>query len=156
MDEIAKHHLDRIRSATTHRHSRVDLSKWISDNTFINGRNYSYKDHEYQQRIVDDPSQELVFFKAAQLGLSEISLRMALGLVMTTHGGLSLAYVFPTAGFASQYSQTRFQPIISGSPLLRASMTTEDLDGAAVKTLRAQPHHFLQRCRRRHHKCHQR
>jgi hypothetical protein len=134
MDEIAKHHLDRIRSATTHRHSRVDLSKWISDNTFINGRNYSYKDHEYQQRIVDDPSQELVFFKAAQLGLSEISLRMALGLVMTTHGGLSLAYVFPTAGFASQYSQTRFQPIISGSPLLRASMTTEDLDGAAVKT----------------------
>jgi len=134
MDEIAKHHLDRLRLATTHKHVRTELSTWITDNTFINGKNYSYKDHEYQKRIVDDPSKELVYFKAAQLGLSEISLRMALGLVMTTHGGLSLAYVFPTAGFASQYSQTRFQPIINSSPLLRASMTTEDIDGAAVKT----------------------
>jgi len=134
MDDITKHHLGRLKLATTNKHQRTDLSTWITDNTFINGKNYSYKDHEYQKRIVDDPSQELVYFKAAQLGLSEISLRMALGLVMTTHGGLSLAYVFPTAGFASQYSQTRFQPIINSSPLLRASMTTEDLDGAAVKT----------------------
>lgn len=134
LDETAKHHLERLKLATTERHQRTNLSTWITDNTFINGRPYQYKDHEYQKRIVDDPSRELVYFKAAQLGLSEISLRMALGLVMTTHGGLNLAYVFPTAGFASQYSQTRFQPIISGSPLLRASMTTEDLDGASVKT----------------------
>lgn len=134
MDEQAKYHLDRLRLATVRQHQRADLSTWITENTFINGKHYTYKDHEYQKRIVDDPSKELVYLKAAQLGLSEISLRMALGLVMTTHGGLNLAYVFPTAGFASQYSQTRFQPIINSSPLLKASMTTEDLDGAAVKT----------------------
>ncbi len=134
MDDIALHHLGRLKSATVSRNKRTELSKWVATNTFINGKPYSFKDHEYQERILDDPSQELVFFKAAQLGLSEVSLRMAVGLVMTTHGGLNLAYVFPTSGFSSQYSQTRFQPIINSSPMLRAAMSTEDLDGAAVKT----------------------
>ena len=133
-DEVTQQHLARLKAATINRLSRTDLSKWVSQNTFMNGKPFSYDGHEFQQRILDDPSQELVIIKSAQLGISEMSLRMALGLVMTMPDSFSVGYVFPTATFSHQYSKTRFNPIISGSPLLRASINSDDLDSADVKT----------------------
>jgi hypothetical protein len=113
---------------------RTDLSKWVAKNTFMNGRPFSYVGHEFQQRILDDPSQEIVIIKSAQLGISEMSMRMALGMVMTMPDAFSVGYIFPTAGFSQQYMSTRMEPIIQGSPVLRAAMGTSDIDSAAVKT----------------------
>lgn len=125
-------HLARLRSATVNRLDRTNLSKWVATNTYMNGRPFSFKNHEFQERILDDPSQEIVIIKSAQLGISEMSLRMALALVMVMPDSFSVGYVFPTAGFSSQYSKTRFQPIVNSSPLLRSSMSTDDLSSAEV------------------------
>lgn len=134
MHESVTQHLQRLRQATTNRLQRTDLSKWVATNTFMNGRPFSFKDHEFQERILNDPSQEITIIKSAQLGVSEMSLRMAIGLVMLMPDAFSVGYVFPTAGFSSQYSKTRFNPIVQGSPLLRNSINSEDLDSAEVKT----------------------
>jgi hypothetical protein len=121
--------------ATTNRLKRTDLAKWVTTNTFFsNGKNFSFKDHEFQERILNDPSQELVIIKSAQMGVSEMSLRMAVGMVMMMPDSFSAGYVFPTAGFATQYSKTRFNPIVQNSPLLRSSINSDDLDSADVKT----------------------
>lgn len=134
MDNTTKQHLSRLRLATTNRYSRTNLSKWVSENTFMNGKPFSYKNHEYQERILNDPSQEINLVKPAQLGISEMSMRMALAMIMTMPDSFSVGYIFPTAGFSQQYMRTRMDPIISGSPILRASSSSEDIDSAAVKT----------------------
>jgi hypothetical protein len=134
MREDVTQHLQRLELATINRYTRKDLSRWVCENTYIQGRKFSVKNHEFQSRIMNDPSQELVIIKSAQLGISEMSMRMALALIMTTPGGMAIGYVFPTMGFSQQYMRTRLEPIISSSPALRSASTSEDLDSAAVKT----------------------
>ncbi|MBT2326753.1 phage terminase large subunit family protein [Variovorax paradoxus] len=134
-DEIWKRHVQRIRMATSGKLTRKDLAKWVETETYINGKKYSFKDHEFQERILSDESQVVVIRKCSQVGLSETSLRMALGLV-SIMTNLSLIYVFPTATFAKLYVKTRLDPIINGSPFLRSAVRNSDgADSAEVKQL---------------------
>lgn len=134
MDNTTKQHLARLRLATTHRTQRSELSKWVCEHTYLNGRKFTTKDHEFQERIMNDTSQEVVIIKSAQMGISEMAMRMAAGLVMTMPDAFSIAYVFPTAAFSRQYSSTRFAPIVNSSPTLRAAMSSEDIDSSEVRT----------------------
>lgn len=136
MDEIAKRHLQRLRMATVGKLTRKDLARWVETETFINGKPYSFKNHEFQERILSDESQITVTRKCSQVGLSETSLRMALGLVSIMQN-FSLIYVFPTASFAKLYVKTRLDPIINGSPFLRSAVRSSDsgADSAEVKQL---------------------
>lgn len=134
MDNATKQHLARLRSATTHRTQRGDISRWVCEHTYLNGRKFSTKDHEFQERIMNDPSAEIVIIKSAQMGISEMAMRMSAALVMTMPDSFAIAYVFPTAAFSRQYSSTRFGPIVNSSPTLRAAMNSEDMDSAEVRT----------------------
>lgn len=134
LDEYTQQHIERIKAATTNKLGRKDVAQWITTNTFINGKNFSFLNHEYQQQILADDSAELVIKKSAQTGISEMSMRMALALIMVMPGSFRIGYTFPSAGFASGYAKTRLNPIISGSPALRAAMATGDLDSAEMKT----------------------
>ena len=134
IDDTTKHHLSRVRAATTNRMSRTDLAKWIQENTFINGKKFSFVDHEYQEQILLDPSPELVIRKSAQTGISEMSMRMALGLLMIMPGAFRIGYTFPSASFASGYAKTRLNPIIASSPALKAASSTSDIDTSDIKT----------------------
>lgn len=130
----AQLHLQRIRQATTQRLGRADIARWIEENTFINGKAFSFVGHEYQKRLLEDESQELVIRKSAQTGISEISMRMSLALVMIMPGAFRVGYTFPTATFAANYSKTRFGQIIQTSPTLRAAVSSDDIDSADTKT----------------------
>lgn len=134
MSDFTDQHIPRIRSQTTQRLSRKDLAVWIIMNTFIGGRPFSFKDHEFQARILQDMSQEIVIMKSAQLGLSEMSLRFALAMVMLMPDQFAIGYTFPTARFASHYSKSRFDPIVRGSPALRHAVKAADLDNADAKS----------------------
>lgn len=134
LDNTTKHHLGRLRAATTNRLSRSDLALWIETNTKLNGKNFSFYKHEYQHQILSDSSPELVIRKSAQTGISEMAMRMALGLLMVMPGAFRIGYTFPTAGFASSYAKTRLNPIILDSPVLRAATTTADIDSSDIKT----------------------
>jgi hypothetical protein len=123
-----------VRAATTQRLGRPDLANWITQNTYINGRRYSYEGHEFQRFILEQDAPEVVVIKSAQMGCSEIMLRLTAALPMVMPGAFRVAYVLPTASFATSYAQTRFNPIVSGSPALRAAMTKDDVDRADTKT----------------------
>ena len=60
LDSLSLHHLQRIRTATTQRVGRKDIARWIEQNTYINGRNFSFLHHEYQERILQEDAIELV------------------------------------------------------------------------------------------------
>lgn len=137
MDEISAQHLQRLRMATVGRLGRKDLPEWIEKNTFINNRPFSFEGHDYQKVILLDDSPELVIRKSAQTGISEMAMRMALGLIMIMPGAFRIGYTMPSAGFAAGYMRTRLDPIIRSSPALRAAMSPADADNSEMKTFGA-------------------
>ena len=134
MSALIRQHLQRLRTATTNRIQRKDLARWIEQNTFINGKPFSFKNHEYQERILSDPSPELVIRKSAQTGISEMSMRMSVALVMVMPGAFRIGYTLPTATAATAYAKTRFNAIVNTSPTLRAAISSADIDSADTKT----------------------
>lgn len=139
MDNALTQHLGRLRTTLLNRTTRADLLEFVCKNTYLNGKPFSTKGHEYQERILSDVSQEIVIVKPSQIGLSELSLRIALGLVNMIPN-FSLIYTLPTATMASLYTKTRLDPIINGSPVLREAVRGE-LDSSEAKQLG--PNNFL-------------
>lgn len=129
--EVVTEHLKRLRAATTHQLRMGDVPDWVAKNTTINGRPYSFKDHEYQMRTMGDESQEIVIRKCSQIGISESEIRKALGLVAIMPR-YSIIYTFPTATFAQNYVKTRIDPVIAGSPALRSAMHNS-VDSSEIK-----------------------
>ena len=134
LDNLTHHHLQRLRTATTGRVGRGQLSKWITENTRLNGKPYSFKTHFYQERLLDDESQEICVQKPAQIGVSEMSLRWILALVMTTPDVMRVGYTFPTYTAATSFARTRFANIIEGCAAAKAAMNTSDIDTVDLKT----------------------
>lgn len=131
MDALTRHHLERLRTSTIQKHSAASTPEWISENTFINGAHYSFVDHEYQEKILRDPSQEVNIRKCSQVGLTELSVRLALALCNVIPG-YTVAYTLPTASFAGTIMRTRVDPIIDGSPYLSEAVH-KTTDNSEVK-----------------------
>lgn len=131
MDNLANFHLQRLKAATIDRLTLVNIPEWIVQNTFIKGRPFSFFNHEYQEKILRDQSQETVTRKCSQVGLSEITARKALALCGITRG-YTVAYTLPLASFAATFMRTRIDPIIQESDYL-SSMIHATVDNAEVK-----------------------
>lgn len=123
MDHIQLDHLDRIETALFRSFSMSTLSQYITTNTKIAGVAYSYEDHEFQEAIVKDTSPEVNVQKCAQVGVSEVSARLALAMVDTL-SPFTVAYTLPTAHFAGTFTRTRIDPVIDGSKKLQGSVHT--------------------------------
>lgn len=118
MIPAAAHHVNRIETAVLQKYTARLTSKWVTDNTKIAGRPYSFKGHEYQERILNDESRVTNTQKPSQVGMSEATARKALARV-NIMPAYTLAYTLPTAKFAATFAQTRIQPIIDGSEMLK-------------------------------------
>ena len=117
------------------RHS-LKMSDWIIEN-FKHPRNdripWGFKDHEFQIAILDEKSHDMCVTKAAQVGLSTISINYSLAFC-AMNDYRKLAYVLPTAKFSSEFSSTRFDPAIESSPYIR-SIVSKDVDNTGVKKI---------------------
>jgi hypothetical protein len=134
-NEVEMQHLARLEGATIRRLQMRDLPRWMEKNMTILGRAWSFDKHEYQERILSDDSREVIIRKCSQVGISEISIRMALGLAALMPA-YAVLYTFPTATFAQTYVKTRVDPVILGSPFLRAAVSS-NVDSAEVKQIGA-------------------
>lgn len=113
-----REHHQRIRSALLEAFSLARVAPWITSKTFIEGAHYSFVDHEYQQRIIEDQSREINVKKCSQMGLSELAVRRTLA-IMDILPDIHAIYTLPTANFAKMFSKTRIDPVIAGSKYLR-------------------------------------
>jgi len=128
-----RNHFERLKAATLNKFTSGTIPEWICKHTFINGDPFSFKDHEYQEKILRDESQEVVIIKPSQVGISELSCRLALALCAVLRG-YTIAYTLPTAGFASTFMRTRVDPVIQGSSYL-ADLLHTTTDNAEVKRI---------------------
>ena len=118
---IGSDHAQRVRVGTFKRGSMATLAAWIEENTTIAGAKFSFLNHEFQKTIASDTSQEVNVKKPSQVGLSELSARLALAMTKVVRGSTAI-YTLPTATFASTFMKTRIDPVIRGSEALRNSV----------------------------------
>lgn len=130
-DNIFDFHMQRLKSATIAAFTSKTLPEWIVRHTKIKGRPYSFVDHEFQENILRDDSIEVIIRKCSQVGVSELSARMALALTNVIPG-YTIIYTLPTAKFAGTFMRTRIDPVIRSSDYLREAVATTT-DNADVK-----------------------
>lgn len=111
-------HLQRIRDGAYSVYTLNNLSGWISKHTYIEGKPFNYKDHEYQKDIIDDPAKTLLVNKCAQTGLSEIFARWGIA-ATATQDNFTLIWTFPSTTDAERFTKARLDPMIEASPELR-------------------------------------
>lgn len=110
-------HLARLRSSLVEGYSLKSLAAWIERHTYLRAAPFSFHGHEFQRRIIEDPATEQVVRKCSQIGLSEMSVRLALAMA-NVMPGFTVIYTLPTAAFSSTFARTRVDPVIQGSPHL--------------------------------------
>jgi hypothetical protein len=120
-DPVFQRHIARLLSSMS-AHSRETICEFITQNTFLRGENFSFADHEYQEFILRDQSKEKVIIKSAQMGISEMSARLALAM-SNLIPGFSTIYTLPSASAAVNFMKTRIDPIIVGSAYLSESVS---------------------------------
>jgi len=129
----AESFFDRITNALDKSNSLRGLSDWICKHTRLEGKNFSFKHHEYQPDIIDDPHSRKNIKKCSQVGLSELSVRLTLGFLGVSRSKRAI-YTLPTSRFASKFSKDRFDPVIEESDFL-SSLRVRSADSAEMKRL---------------------
>lgn len=122
-DGLFEEHYSRVRAAVLRQHTLGTIPRWITENTFLRGEPFSFRDHEYQEVIMSDPSREKVVRKCSQVGLSELAARAALAAVNILDA-TTFIYTLPTATFAKSFTKTRIDPVILTSKFLRGVVNT--------------------------------
>ncbi len=109
------------------------LAPWITKNTTLNSKPFSFREHEFQIDIANDTAEEAVVKKCSQVGLSELSVRITLALLAVSNGR-SAIYVLPSAKFGAEFSKARINPVIENSAAL-SRLIVPGSNGAMMKRL---------------------
>lgn len=97
------------------------MSDWMIRSTRLRDQAWSFRDHEYQIMIVDDPAHSLCGIKPSQVGFSEILVRTTLGF-LDTHDGATSIYTMPTSREALGFVKARFDPVVEEAPSLKRTL----------------------------------
>ena len=117
-------HINRLRVGASYSDNLAAIPKWLEDNTFINGKSWSFKDHEWQLGPLQSKMPEQCIIKPSQIGASEISIRLALARVAIMRS-YTLLYVLPSAHFARTFAKTRADAVIQESQYLSDAVDRE-------------------------------
>jgi len=108
---------------------------WALDNGLqLQAGPFSVEGREYQIDIINDDAPSIVSKKGAQTGITE-----GLGVIPTLHHqnyGIypsGVLYLMPTGDDVSDFSKTRFKPLINKNPFLQ--QIVKDTDAANVKNI---------------------
>jgi len=112
--------LGSLRAAVSAAAGIASLPEWLVENTrspIDPDKPYSFLHHEYQINILEDASENVYVQKSSQVGMSELSARMAIG-VAALYPGSNIIYAMPTTAFAQKFAASRIHPIVKLSPQL--------------------------------------
>jgi hypothetical protein len=131
-NDLFDRHVSRLKASLS-AHSADTIVDFIVNHTKLNGKPFTFEGHEYQKRILEDKAQNIVIMKSAQIGISEMSARLALAKCALIDG-FSTIYTLPSASAAANFMKTRIDPIITNSEYLKDLISSE-VDNVAVKQL---------------------
>jgi len=106
---------------------------WVCKHTKLKSAPYNFKDHEFQEKIMNDMSQNVIVKKCAQVGLSEVMVRAILAF-LARNQSLTAILTQPSRKNALDFSTTRVDDIIKESKLLNSMLDTH-VDSKELKKL---------------------
>lgn len=129
-DEVFQRHIARMK-AMLQTHGRETICAFLTKHTRLRGEPFSFLNHEYQQRILEDSSTDKVIMKSAQMGISEMSGRMAIA-YCNLIDSFNVIYTLPSAHASEDFMKTRIDPVITASPYLMDTIS-KAVDNTMVK-----------------------
>lgn len=123
--------LDRIRSSVRSIYGLGNLDEWISKNTRLSGKPYSFVDYEFQIPILRDTAKKSIIVKPAQVGLSELAYRWAVASCCVVED-FTCIYIFPSSTDAERNNKTRIDPMIAESPEL-SRLVSPNINNSEMK-----------------------
>lgn len=91
-----------------------ELDKIVTKYGVVNGRPFTFKDHEFQIEIIRDTRSRQAVRKCSQVGLSELMVQKTLALAAVMKHTRAI-FTLPTRDFAMAFSKDRFDSAIEGS-----------------------------------------
>lgn len=111
--------------------SLSDAPAWITKYTYLRGTRYSFKDHEFQERILSDDARVVNTQKCSQIGMSEATARWGVA-VANMIPDFSVITTFPFSGDAADFAKTRIDPFIESSAKLKEAVN-QKLNNSEIK-----------------------
>lgn len=94
----------------------MPVSEWVSKNTFLNGKPFTYDRYPFQKAIIDDMHPDLVCMKLSQVGLSELQIRKMCAFLYRNQGTTGL-YSMPNKLLRDSFSDIRVRKVLDDSNL---------------------------------------
>lgn len=89
----------------------MTLGDWITQNTTLRGKPFTFDRYPFQKAIADDLHTNVDVIKPSQIGLTEVQIRKALSFA-ARYRGTSSIFTLPTDVMFKRVSPTRIKPII--------------------------------------------
>lgn len=102
----------------------MSYSQWVSLNTKLAGRPFSYEGREFQAAIVDDMALDLAVIKPSQVGMTEVQIRKFLAFLARNRGTGGI-FTFPNESMFRKNSKTRIRPIVQQPAFSSSSLDDE-------------------------------
>lgn len=104
----------RLRMQLNRESGLSELDKVVTKYGFVNGKPYSFKDHEFQIEIIKDTRARIDVRKCSQVGLSELMVQKVLAMCATMQH-TRIIFTLPTRDMAMPFSKDRFDGAIDQS-----------------------------------------
>ena len=124
-------HIERLKASSSYHNNHTKAAEWLCKNTTIEGRPYSFTDHEWQLGPLSSSAREIVMIKPSQVGATEMSARWVLARLMLLRAYTAI-YAMPSAKFAGTFAKTRLDAIINDSETL-SSAVSKTVNSSEVK-----------------------
>lgn len=112
----------------------MSTSQWVSKNTTLAGKPFSFEGYEFQKAILDDMHENMCVVKISQTGLTEISIRKALAF-LERHQGTTGIFTFPDQPMRDKNAKTRFKPIITKDEVFNKPRDKDSVRAACLYQL---------------------
>lgn len=133
-------HMQRLKAGASQAHTLQHVPEWIVQNTFLDGRPFSFSGHRYQIDILRDQSKNLVVIKPSQIGASEMISRMILAKAAILRP-YNVIYTMPSAKAAQDFCKGRVSTIVDESPYLQ-NLVDKNNDSVTMKRIGYSLIHF--------------
>lgn len=100
------------------------MGEWITSNTTIKSRPFSYEHYAFQKAIADDMHGKLTVKKCSQIGLTEVQIRKFLA-ILTRNDALAGMFTFPNDGMRDRTYNGRIKTILEQDDVFNPPSATK-------------------------------
>jgi hypothetical protein len=126
--------LERVRVASGRTRDLSRMAAWLCEHT-KHPKNpkkpWTFLDHEMQRDIANETRHHVLVRKCSQVGLSELSVRISLGM-LAIFPGTTAIYTLPTAKFAAKFTKSRINTVVDASKTL-SDLVPSGTDSSELK-----------------------